>query len=169
MFKFLFIFFFSFLSINCTYLIPKDFGERIIYYPGQAHIKAEIDLTLEIFADNLQNVLKNSKLTSFDTIAVRECSTPEYIKSRLHELNIFWVEKNFNCYYNGVLIKCLGTSYKGELRVVWKGIISDTALVHELQHWIDEICNVPIDWHHERKDWWDVEYKVNRILKKHGL
>lgn len=148
---------------------PGSYNECIVYFPGQLRIDSDIDLALTIFADNLQEVLRTKELTYFNTIMVRECSNPAYIKSKFNELNIFWTAENFNCYVDDTLTQCLGTSLGGEITIAWKGRISDTVFVHELQHWVDEICNVDIDWHHEREDWWDIDVDINKILKANGL
>ena len=154
---------------DCGAGIEGEYGECIIHFKNQAFTNAEVDQGLELFADNLQRVLRETELTFFNTITVRECATPEFIKANLHRINIFWVDGNFNCIVDGTLTRCLGTSLYGEITLAWHGKISATVFCHELMHWVDEICDVDIDWDHERDDWWGIVDDMDNVLKEAGL
>ena len=149
--------------------VEGAYGECIVHYVGQDDMINSVDKSLLLFADNLQTVLNNTDLVSVDTILVAVCATPEHIKKSLHRLNIIFVPAPFACISNGETGFCLGTEWQGEVIISAPDKLSDTALYHELLHWVDELCWVDIDYHHVRDDWWGVPRKLNKILKENGL
>jgi hypothetical protein len=144
-------------------------GECIVYFAGQENITVDIDRALDLYADNLQQILMAIPMEFTDTAIVRTCATPDLIRSNLSMLRINFTKEPFNCAYGDTLTKCLGTEWMGAIELSWAAKISDTALAHELNHWVDELCGVAIDYTHARDDWWSTEELMNEVLKANGL
>lgn len=153
----------------CNMGMEGDHGECIIYFKNQEIITEEIDRTLDIYADNIQQILMNITITHTDTAIVRTCATPEMIKANLGSLNIAFTPKPFLCDYLGESWYCYGTSLGGDIQLSWAEKLSGTAFAHELNHWVDELCGVAIDYTHARKDWWSTESLMNKVLEESGL
>jgi hypothetical protein len=154
---------------KCHVGFEGEHGECIVYFEGQPSYSNDIDKALELYADNLQQILMNIEIIFTDTAIVRTCATPDLIRSNLDQLTIIFLEKPFNCRIDGKWSKCLGTEWKGEINLSWAEKISDTALAHELNHWVDELCGTSIEWDHLRTDWWSTEDLMNSVLKANGL
>lgn len=153
----------------CNMGIEGSHGECIVYFKNQEIITEEIDRALDIYADNLQQILMTIEVTHTDTAIIRTCATPEMIRASLGMLNIVFFPEKFLCDYLGESWYCYGTSLHGEIQLSWEGKLSKTALAHELNHWVDELCGVAIDYPHARKDWWSTEDLMNKVLEESGL
>jgi hypothetical protein len=144
-------------------------GECIVYFEGQEHITLDIDKALDLYADHLQQILMNIDMKFTDTAIVRTCATPDLIRSNLGQLKIEFVAEHFACEYLGKPTLCLGSSLYGVIELSWEGSLSSTALAHELNHWVDELCGVAIDYPHARTDWWSTEELMDSVFKANGL
>lgn len=153
----------------CNISVEGGHGECITYFAEQEHITLDIDRALELYADHLQQILMNIEITFSDTAIVRTCATPDLIRANLSQLRIIFQPKPFPCRIDDAIVHCLGTSWKGEINLSWAEKLSDMAFAHELNHWVDELCGVAIEWHHVRDDWWSTEELMNDVFRANGL
>ncbi len=74
------------------------------------------------------------------------------INDRFGNLHIFWDDGFIPCEPYG---RCSGTQSGDWIHVVWYGCIADTALFHELGHWVDSrIMGHDPDYDHENDLLW---------------
>jgi hypothetical protein len=91
------------------------------------------------------------------------------VRNALSWVVLEWEREPFGCWYkkDGRWVEglCSGTQDYEYLRVVWFGTIPDTALYHELTHWIMQ-CEFGIeDYGHQYKEFWDAEKAVNVLYR----
>ena len=86
------------------------------------------------------------------------------VRNALAWVVIEWEPEPFSCgYYKGkewVEGLCNGTQDYEHLRVVWYGTVPDTALYHEITHWVMQRESVD-DPSHKYMEFWDATKFVN--------
>ena len=88
----------------------------------------------------------------------------EEVRETLGWITLDWESSPFACKYqeNGEQISglCSGTQDFEHLRVVWYGAISDTALFHEITHWVLQRIGMD-DPFHSHREFWDAEESIS--------
>lgn len=124
----------------------------------------EVEYILNSFSTVFITELYQIELTDKDTIKVSECITKDMIDLYDQNLYITFLPEPFiPIGYNK---PCMGSELYGTINVVIKEdmTLKQSALIHELFHWVDELCGVPVDYSHIRKDWWELSRVVNKKI-----
>lgn len=118
--------------------------------------------------DSYGKLRLNKAIDIFTNVVSKDRQIPKIaLLATMAKLRLEWTTSKISLVGMGWEVQDkYGVQQDNNIMVYWTGLIEDSALVHEMLHFIrTQHCHLDTDYQHEDPDWWYLEAKINRYIR----